>query len=174
MTLKKLPQPHEDVTGIHRTRDDLLSLEETALRRRVVILRIARELWTASLRGAGNDYGRDAFSRMEDPRIGDLVCESGTAMHPDRKGRGGEAACVHGFGIMLGDREEWTCSHEEWRGDVEQAREDGYMLTDDDRASVRAMYIQYGPGPKDVCRWENARLFALPTGMLYHTEDQQD
>src|SRR5690606_34284959 len=73
---------------------------------------------------------------------------------------------------FLGEREEWTCSHEEWRADVERSRQEGETYTLEDRATVKAMYVQYGHAAQDVCRWVNCSVMALPTGMLYHTDDQ--
>ena len=170
----KWPQPRENIQGIHRTRDDLLSLDDAALQRRVILVRIARELWEAVLRGAHGEHGRDVYQRMANPVMGDLVVESTTSLrHPGEKDADGDLRATHGFGILLGVREEWTCSHEEWKKDVEEAREDGYVLTEDDRAVTEAAYVQHGPMPWDVTRWVNAEMIALPAGMLYHTEDMQ-
>lgn len=173
LTESSWPQPHENVQGVNRTRDDLLSLEGPAIPRRAVILTVAYQLWQATLRGAHTEQGRAAYDRMDQPRMGDLVAELGTARRP-RFGTQAEAnSMVEGFGIFLGEREEWTCSHEEWRAETEQARREGIEYTLADRATVKAMYVQYGPAATDICRWVNCSVMALPTGALYHTADQQ-
>jgi hypothetical protein len=174
LTESSWPQPHENVRGIDRTRDDLLSLEGPAVRRRAVILTIAYQLWQATLRGAHTEQGRAAYERMDTPRTGDLVAELGTARRPRFETQAEKNAMVEGFGIFLGEREEWTCSHETWGAEVEQARREGSEYTLADRATTTAMYVQYGPAAQDVCRWVNCSVMALPTGLLYHTEDQQD
>ncbi|AYD81388.1 hypothetical protein SEA_JUSTBECAUSE_233 [Streptomyces phage JustBecause] len=172
LTESSWPQPHENVRGVDRTRDDLLSLEGPAVRRRAVILTIAYQLWQATLRGAHTEQGRAAYDRMDNPRMGDLVAELGTARRPRCETQDEKNSMVEGFGIFLGEREEWTCSHEEWRADVERSRQEGEAYTLEDRATVKAMYVQYGPAAQDVCRWVNCSVMALPTGMLYHTVDQ--
>lgn len=166
--MSKWPQPHEGVAGVKRTRDDLLSLDPAALRRRVIILDIARSLWQATLRGAHNEYGRSAYERMSKPRMGDLVVETMGMAHPSKADRDGSALAIHSFGIMLGERTEWACTNEKWQEYVEEDSD----LTDDDRATDTAIYVQYGPEPEDVCRWVNCSIIALPTGALYHTADQ--
>lgn len=167
------PQPHENVSGINRTRDDLLSLEVPALRRRVVMMTIANSLWKATLGAANSEYGRSDYERMGEPRMGDLVVETMSMRNPTVMDADSDQRSIHGFGILLGEREEWTCSHEEWRRYVEEAAADGDTLTLEDRATVKALYVQYGPKADDVVRWTNCSFIALPTGMLYHTEDQQ-
>lgn len=174
LTESSWPQPHENVRGIDRTRDDLLSLEGPAVRRRAVILTIAYQLWQATLRGAHTEQGRAAYERMDTPRMGDLVAELNTMRRPRFETQAEKNAMVEGFGIFLGEREEWTCSHETWQAEVEAARQDGIEYELKDRATVTAMYVQYGPAAQDVCRWVNCSVMALPTGLLYHTEDMQD
>lgn len=163
------PEPHENVKGVDRTIDDLLSLDPAALRRRVIILDIARHLWQATLRGAHNEYGRGAYERMAKPRMGDLVVETGGMAHPSKADRDGSQLAIHSFGIMLGERTEWSCTNEKWR---EYLAEDP-DLTDDDRATDSAAYVQYGPKAEDICRWVNCSIIALPTGTLHHTQPEQ-
>lgn len=174
LTEASWPQPHENVRGIDRTRDDLLSLEGPAVRRRAVILTMTYQSWQATLRGAHTEQGRAAYERMDTPRMGDLVAEMGTARHPRFDTQAEKNAMVEGFGIFLGEREEWTCSHETWQAEVEQARREGTEYTLNDRATTKAMYVQYGPAAQDVCRWVNCSVIALPTGPLYHTQEMQD
>jgi glycine cleavage system aminomethyltransferase T len=170
----KLPQPHESVQGIDRTRDDLLSLEGPALRRRVVMMDLAHALWKAALNGAHTESGRALYERMTNPRMGDLVVETTGMRHPGRADRDGSKSALHSFGIMLGERTEWACTDERWREYVEEAHEQGEELPDSSRVSTEAVYVQYGPKADDICRWVNASIIALPTGALYHTAEYQD
>jgi len=167
------PQPHEGVRGVDRTRDDLLSITEAAMHRRVVILNIACELWKAALNGAHTSNGRALYQRMAGPRLGDLVIETVGASHPLARDSNGDARALTCFGILLGSRTEWACTDEEWAGYQREAENEGYPMTDSQRIAVTAAYIQYGPSAEDICRWVNCSIIALPTGMLYHTEEQQ-
>jgi hypothetical protein len=160
------PQPHEGVTGADRLQDDLLDLDEGSLRRRAAMLRISCALWKATLNGANTEYGRAGYQEMTHPRIGDLVAEVGALRGPELPDHDGEARLVTGFGILLGDRTEWNCSHETWDREVADGVY-GEGLTLDDRATTRAFYVQYGPKAADVCRWVNCDLAALPTGALH-------
>lgn len=170
--MSKWPQPHEGVTGIKRTRDDLLALDEAAMQRRVVILQIATELWRAALNGAHTESGRELYERMANPRMGDLVVETVGMRTPLGRDSDGDARAVTCFGILLGQRTEWSCTDEKWREYQAEAEAEGYTLADADRITDEGTYVQYGPEPQDICRWANCSLIALPTGMLYHTADQ--
>lgn len=167
------PQPHESVSGIKRTRDDLLALDEAAMQRRVVILQIATELWRSALNGAHTESGRALYERMANPRMGDLVVETVGMRTPLGRDSEGDARAVTCFGILLGERTEWACTDEKWREYQAEAESEGEPLPDDSRVTTEAAYVQYGPEPGDICRWVNCSLIALPTGMLYHTAEQQ-
>lgn len=170
---RDLPQPREGVRGVRRTQDDLLSLEPTALMRRSMMLRIACGLWMCTLDASmASERGRDRCKRMNDPRLGDLVAEVTSMRHPDSTDGGGDLRLVHGFGIMLGRREEWICSDEDWARELE-AGVYGKEVGWDGRATADAVYVQYGPEADDIVRWVNADIIALPAGMLYHTEEMQ-
>lgn len=169
-----LPQPHESVRGVDRTRDDLLSLEGPALRRRVVMMDLAHALWKSALNGAHTETGRSLYEQMANPRMGDLVVETTGLRHPERADRDGSQGAIHSFGIMLGERTEWACTDERWQEYVEEAHQQGEELPDSSRVSTQAVYVQYGPKADDICRWVNASIIALPTGMLHHIESMQD
>lgn len=171
--MESWPQPYEDVKGIDRTRDDLLSLTEPAMHRRVAMLSIATELWKSALTGAMTDRGRPLYERMANPEIGDLVAETVGMSHPLRKDAEGEVRAVCCFGILLGRRIEWACSDADWQRYQREAEVDGYPMPDSKRVTTEAAYVQYGPASGDVCRWVNCSLVGLPTGLLYHTKEQQ-
>lgn len=170
---EKFPQPYENVKGVKRTRDDLPSLTEAAMHRRVAILSIARELWKAALRGAHAEWGRPLYEQMTSPKVGDLVAETVGMRTPVERDEQGDARAVTCFGILLGQRTEWACTDEDWQRYREEGEAEGYPVPDDSRMTTEAAYVQYGPQAADICRWVNCSLVTLPTGLLYHTEDQQ-
>lgn len=171
--MENWPQPYEDVKGVDRTRDDLLSLTEPAMHRRVVILTIAAELWKSALNGAMTERGRPLYERMAHPGIGDLVAETVGMSHPTRKDADGEARAVTCFGILLGRRTEWATTDQDWQQYQREAETDGYPMPDSKRVTTEAAYVQYGPAAGNVCRWVNCSLLGLPTGPLHHIEEQQ-
>lgn len=170
--MSKWPQPHEGVFGIRRTRDDLLALDEAAMQRRVVILRIATELWRAALNGAHTESGRALYEQMTNPKMGDLVVETVGMQTPFGLDSNGDARAVSCFGILLGQRTEWACTDEKWQEYQAEAEVEGCTLSEAERVTERAAYVQYGSGPEDICRWADCSVIALPTGMLYHTAEQ--
>ena len=151
-------QPHEGIQGIDRTRDDLLSITEGAMRRRVIILNIACELWKSALHGAHLPGGRALYERMSRPGLGDLVIETVGASHPTSRDADGEARAVTCFGILLGRRTEWACTDEKWQEYKGEAEAGDCPMTDDSRVTAEAAYVQYGPKAEDVCRWVNCSL----------------
>lgn len=167
-----LPEPHENVRGVDRTRDDLLSLDVPALKRRVIMLHLANQLWNTTMGATGTPRGQAAYERMTEPKVGDLVVESVAMCFPsvDDPERGPRS--THGFGILLGVRAEWTSSNEEWQKRLAKSQGWKRPLRPEDRPMVTAQYVQYGPKATDVVRWVDATLFALPSGMLYHTREE--
>lgn len=160
------PQPHENVKGIDRTRDDLLSLDGPALRRRAVMMEMADKLWGLALQSPASPSGRSTYERMRDPRMGDLVMEV-TSFRRLRD----EETRTHGFGILLGKRKEWASTDEEWASLMADEPED--LRGNHNRPTDTAWYIQYGPKATDICRWTNCSFIAMPVGLLHHTSEQQ-
>lgn len=103
------------------------------------------------------------------PRPGDPVYV------PDARGRD-EDTRRKGVGYLVVERTEWWHSDEDWltRADDEgctafEAWTYGQPLVWDPlihpkRPSARVFYVQYGPDPGDICRWENATCYAIPYG----------
>lgn len=139
-------QPYDGVIGTLRDCDDLLSLDDPALARRRIITTIGYHLWSSNLHTMSKLY-----PRMSDPRVGDLVMEVTSLGRQDSTGRG--------FGILLAHREEWAQTDEQY---VEYLVENPEMRGEP-RWHGDAWYVQYGPQPDDICRWENCRFIALPT-----------
>jgi len=143
-----LPQPWEGINGTARDSDDLLSLEEEAMPRRRRMVMMALLLRKATLVGNQAPVVRSMYERMSDPQPGDLVVETTTSWRPD----GG----YRGFGILLGHRREWCTKDEAWAAYLAENPDD------DERLADHYWYIQYGPGERDISRWEDCRFIAVP------------
>lgn len=74
--------------------------------------------------------------------------ETTTAWRPDSEYRG--------LGILLACRREWCSTDEEWAA---YRAEEPY---EDERLADRYWYVQYGPGDRDIARWENCEFIAIP------------
>lgn len=148
------PQPHEGIVGTERTEDDLLALDEKALARRDIILRVAEQLWSATLVGHAAPKVTALYERMNKPQPGDIVfvVDGMWSKDPDRRAKA--------FGVFLLDRQEWWTTDDEWAKYVEEEPDEvGERMTD------HAWYVQYGPQPGDICRWTNCSVRALPVEM---------
>lgn len=162
------PQPHENVSGIDRTRDDLLDLSEPALARRILMIEMAEKIYWLTLWAPHTPERKADFDRMKNPRMGDLVIEV-TSMRRLRD----IGSRVDGFGILLGQRTEWASADKHWEARKAESAAGGHALTDEDRITETAWYVQYGSAAGDICRWANADFIAVPVGALYHTKDMQ-
>lgn len=86
-----------------------------------------------------------------------------------------------GIGYFIVERTEWTHTDDNWLATMEGEDPDHKWstpfgqwtdgeplawdpLTHPKRPKDRVFYVQYGPAPVDVCRWENASCFAIPHG----------
>lgn len=149
-------QPHEGITGTERTEDDLLDLSDKALARRDIILRVADNLWAATLVGQPAPKVREMYERMNKPQPGDLVWVPDGAMSrdPDRRAKS--------FGVLLAERVEWWTTDEQWDAYLAEERQHDPDFSDE-RRTDQAWYVQYGPQPADVCRWTNCMIKAVLT-----------
>ena len=143
-----LPQPWEGITATARTGDDLLSLEDEAMPRRRRMVMMALLIRKATLVGNQAPVVRNLYERMNDPQPGDLVIETSAAWRPDSECRG--------LGILLAHRREWCSNDKEWA--VYRAEEPD----DDERLADHYWYVQYGPGDRDIARWEDCEFIAIP------------
>lgn len=172
------PEPHEGVTGVTRTRDDLLSLEDAAIARRMIVMDIAETLFKLALAAPVRPLNGDvpAFDRIARPKVGDLVIERTSAFirEPEHRARS--------FGILLGRRMEWATSSNDWKMWLQQEaaacrmngdEEGALAVLKEERLTDHAWYIQYGSDAKDICRWTNCMFYTVPTSLLHHTEGQQ-
>jgi len=154
-TTARYPQPREGITGAERTDDDLLSLEDKAIARRLMMLGTARALHSAVLVGNPAPKVAEMYARMTDPRPGDLVMEVTSFFRTrdvDTK--------IKGFGILIDHRDEWASTDEEWAAELAG---DADLDPVADRFRDHAWYVQYGPAAEDVCRWVNCEFIAVPT-----------
>lgn len=154
-TKARYPQPREGITGTERTDDDLLSLDDKAVPRRLLMLGTASALYAAVLVGNPAPVVAKMHDRMRKPQPGDLVMEVGVQFRksdPDSQ--------IKGFGILIDHRKEWMSTDEEWAAEV--ANEPGIDPVRD-RFADDAWYVQYGPHVEDVCRWTNCDFLAIPT-----------
>lgn len=172
VTERSFPQPREGITGTDRTEDDLLSLEDAAIPRRLLMIGMAHCLRKATLVGNPAPIVARMNERIRDPQPGDLVVEESTAYRRD------EDTQVKAFGILLAHRTEWAQTDEEWAADVEQERKAHEEFLrgpyaqpgdadepwePDERMTDHAWYVQYGPKAGDICRWTNCSFVAIPT-----------
>lgn len=153
---KQWKQPREDVTGADRD-DYLLSLDDQAIAHREALRAMAFHLQTACMVGNPAPIVTRMSDRIRNPRPGDLVVESSTRYRHDPDSR------LKAFGILLEHREEWWETDAEWEA---YKAEDG-TITDEDRRTDRAWYVQYGPDPGDVYRWVNCSFVVVPVGDVF-------
>lgn len=142
-------------TGTDRTGDPLLTLTPDQMK---IIMMI---VWSGyRLVGyAQAPIAKALDDRRQHPHPGDLV------LVPDAMSR--RADCErhgYGWGYLLETRTEPVFTDAEWQR----------ILTEEDpgygeRPTERIFYIQYGPKPGDVVRWENASVMAVP-----HTQEIAD
>jgi hypothetical protein len=163
-------QPREGIRGTDRD-DDLLSLEEAAVPRRMLMAGMAKCLRDAVL--VGNQAPRVArmWQRMKNPEPGDLVIETSTFYRRDEDDR------VKAMGVLVAHRVEWWQTDEEWAAEIEQERvayeeflRGSYSQPGDgpfdpstcERGTDHAWYVQYGPKAADICRWVNCDFIMIP------------
>lgn len=153
------PQPHEGIVGRDLAGSMLLSLDEQAQQHRDALIAMARHLRTATLVGDPAPVVKRMYGRITKPQVGNLVVEESRGMHArDRETR------TKAFGILIAERKEWYETDAEW-AEIRREQIDCYESeadADADRSKDHAWYVQYGPAPKDVCRWTNCSFLVLP------------
>lgn len=165
------PQPREGITGTNRD-DDLLSLEDAAVPRRLMMGGMAKCLRDAVLVGNPAPSVARMWARMKDPQPGDLVIETSTFYRSDEYDR------IKAMGILITHRTEWWQTDEEWatwveeeraayeeflRGPYSQPGDGPFDPSTCERLTDHAWYVQYGPQAGDICRWVNCEFIMIPT-----------
>lgn len=146
------PDHHEGIRGTDRT-DWLLSLDENALAHRDAIAALAYHLEGATIVGNPAPSVANMNQRMRRPQVGDFVYERSMFRRDDVD------TLLKRFGILLAVRTEWFTTNAVW--EAEKTADPG--LSDEDRNTDTAWYVQYGNSAGDVCRWANCRFTAVPT-----------
>lgn len=136
--------------GVDRTGDPLLTLDDGALTAVVEIVYHGIRL-TGVLDAP---IGRALIDRRHHPRPGDFV-----VILDSIPGRGPTADAIDrlrkGWGYLVARRNEPFYTDTQWADVADQY--DGKPCP-----TERIFYVQYGPNPGDVCRWENAEAYAVP------------
>lgn len=151
-----MKQPHEGVTGADRGGDPLVSLEDDHLPVREALAVMTRHLMTATTVGNPAPVVARMWERLRNPQPGDLVIEIGLTMARRRD-------WYRGFGYLIESRREWWTTDEEYARQL--ADDELYPEPKDSRPVDTAWYVQYGPNPKDICRWTNCEFLVVPIGV---------
>lgn len=146
-----MKQPNEDVPQGTTRDDDLLSLDPRAVTHRNALIAMSRHLLTATLVGNPAPIVSRMYTRLKDPRPGDLVVEMSAELR-DAQHR------INALGILLEHRVEWQETDEEW----EAIKAEDHFLTDVDRGAEDVWYIQYGSDAENVVRWTNCSFDVVP------------
>lgn len=148
------PQPREGITGTVRDEDDLLSLDEKAIPRRMMMANLAMCLHSATLVGNPAPVVARMYDRISHPQPGDLVVETSRFYR--------QTLDVEAFGILLAHRDEWAQTDDEYAKDFAEnlngEQDDGWRGVEHN-----VHYVQYGPQPDDICRWVNCSFITIPT-----------
>lgn len=148
----------ERLRGADRTDDPLLNLDEAFLPFRVLVM--SSQWYATYLFGmAGSPLGIDWQRRYRKPRPGELCFATDHAINP----RADADTLMKSFGYFLGEQWEPVYDDETWEQVKDQYREDHQTIEEVVRPTERVFYIQYGPKPDDVCRWENAQCQVIAT-----------
>lgn len=142
----------ERLHGIDRTDDPLLSLDESFLPFRVLVM--SSQWYATYLFGmAGAPIGIDWQRRYREPKPGELCFATDWAINS----RADADTLMKSFGYFLGEQQEPIYDDETW------AKVQDQYGDRKDCPTERVFYIQYGPKPDDVCRWEDARCQVIAT-----------
>jgi hypothetical protein len=142
----------ERLLGTDRTGDPLLSLDEACVPWRRLL--ISSQWWANYLHGIPYaPIGVDWQERQRKPRPGELCFATDHAISPDAD----DKLIAKSFGYFLGEQREPIYDDETW-AEVQDQYDDRK-----DCPTERIFYIQYGPAPDDVCRWENAQCQVIAT-----------
>lgn len=146
----------ERLLGTDRSADPLLTLDEAFLPFRVLVM---NSQWYATyLFGmAGSPLGREWQRRYRKPEPGDLCFATDHALYSHTDPRFNADTLMKSFGYFLGEQREPIYDDETWARVREQYGDRKDCPTE------RIFYLQYGPKPDDVCRWENASCQVIAT-----------
>jgi hypothetical protein len=131
--------------GTDRTGDPLLTMTDES---RTAVMMIVHLGWR--LTGyAQSPSGRALADRRHHPRPGDLV------LVPDAIRRIDPGEAGYGWGYLIEERQEPVYDDATW----ERIQ---YQFDGGPTPTERIFYVQYGPNPQDVYRWENVSCMTVP------------
>lgn len=109
---------------------------------------------------------REMYDELhQKPQRGDIVIERSRTRNTSL------ADCLGGFGVLLEHRTEWMETEEEFLADVREMDEADISVDitprtmekhREQRMRESAWYVQYGPLPAHVFRWNNAECIRVP------------
>lgn len=155
--MKHFPEHHEGVAGTQRD-DYLLQLDDKATTHREAIRAAGFHAYRALI-SPRSAFAQEMADRIRNPRIGDLVVEWTTVFRSDPDTR------LKSLGFLVAKREEWSTTEAAWTA----AKAGGDGTTDADRYTETVWYVQYGPSPRDICRWVNCEFLAVITDVREFT-----
>lgn len=156
---------HTRPAGVDRTGDPILG----RMMDPAVLAAVMNIVWYSHYLTGYNasPIGKALADRHHHPRVGDLV------MVPDAMRVRGETVeeradtRAKGWGYFLGEFREPVYDDATWARVADQY--DG-----EPNPTERVFYVQYGPDPADVCRWENASVVAVPHNHEIAAQVQDD
>lgn len=155
----------ERLRGTDRTGDPLLTLDEAFLPFRSLVM-ISQWYATYMMGMAGSPIGQRWQSRYRKPVPGDLCYAIDHALYAPTDPRFNADTVMKSFGYFLGEQQEPIYDDATWAEVQDQY--DGRK----DCPTERIFYIQYGPKPDDVCRWENASCQVIATREISNELDR--
>lgn len=145
----------ERLVGTDRSADPLLNLDEAFLPFRALVM--SSQWYATYLFGmAGSPIGEHWQRRYRQPRPGELCFATDYAINT----RADADTLMKSFGYFLGEQQEPIYDEATWE-QVQSQYEDRTECP-----TERVFYIQYGPKPEDVCRWENASCQVIATSAI--------
>jgi hypothetical protein len=133
--------------------DAFLSLDEDAVPLRRLLMGVAEAQRDACLVGHPAPRVAWMWERMSHPQAGDLVVETSAF----------RTAPAYGLGYLVRHCREFFMTDTEWAAEVAEWGYEAALDLHGRRPSEETWYVQYGPRPVDVVRWENATLMTVLT-----------
>ncbi len=141
--------PHKSrPKGTDRHGDPLLSLDEKDAPIRALVATLGWYLLRATTVSVAHTH-----HRAHHPQPGDLVFIPDGFLRRNRT----PLDLMHSVGYLVAERHEYLHSDEDWQ---QWARAE--WGAGSPRPAEQIWYVQYGPNPVDVIRWEDADCHAIP------------
>lgn len=143
---------HHDLSGLEvpDRSGDVLLVGDLALVG--MVARVAYNAW----RLMGSTHSAAPVARALSHRV--LRPQPGDPVYVPDSFRRDEGAQRKGIGYLVVSRTEWSHTEQEW------AEHGARTWAGAPRPREDVFYLQYGPQPDAVCRWQNAHCNAIPYG----------